>query len=120
MILQQVIFSGIQPTGNLHLGNYLGALLPWAQLQKTLPKHSKAFYSIADLHSLTSSSVEATARQQHVRETAAAILAVGLDGPGTAVFCQSAVCRLFLCTEVAITFCRCVLAPVIVFAFADE
>lgn len=44
------IVSGIQPTGSLHLGNYLGAIKKWVHLQNT---GEDAYYSIADLHAIT-------------------------------------------------------------------
>lgn len=44
------IVSGIQPTGSLHLGNYLGAIKKWVELQNS---GEEAFYSIADLHAIT-------------------------------------------------------------------
>lgn len=48
----EIIFSGIQPTGSLHLGNYLGAIKPWVRLQNE-SKDTKKIYSIVDLHALT-------------------------------------------------------------------
>jgi tryptophanyl-tRNA synthetase len=50
--IPKIIFSGIQPTGALHLGNYLGAIKPWVKMQEEFPD-CKRFYSIVDLHSLT-------------------------------------------------------------------
>lgn len=50
--IPKIIFSGIQPTGSLHLGNYLGAIKPWVKMQDDYPD-SKRFYSIVDLHSIT-------------------------------------------------------------------
>jgi hypothetical protein len=49
----QKVFSGIQPTGDVHLGNYLGAIHNWVQLQNAHP--NKVLFSIVDLHSLTTS-----------------------------------------------------------------
>ena len=48
---QQQIFSGIQPTGQLHLGNYLGAIQQWVNLQHVPNSH--AIYSVVDLHAIT-------------------------------------------------------------------
>lgn len=44
------IFSGIQPTGNVHLGNYVGAIIPWKKLQDS---NEEVILEIADLHSIT-------------------------------------------------------------------
>src|SRR5271156_2877082 len=49
----QVIFSGIQPTGVPHLGNYLGALRNWVSLQNSLPAAATIIYSVVDLHAIT-------------------------------------------------------------------
>ena len=49
----QTIFSGIQPTGTPHLGNYLGALLPWVKLSQTCSPSTRLFFSIVDLHAIT-------------------------------------------------------------------
>ena len=46
---QKRIFSGVQPTGNLHLGNYLGAIKNWVNLQNDIP----SIFSIVDLHAIT-------------------------------------------------------------------
>lgn len=48
----KIILSGIQPTGKLHLGNYLGAIKPWVKLQNKYP-HAERYYSIVDLHALS-------------------------------------------------------------------
>ena len=48
-IEKKLIFSGVQPTGNLHLGNYLGAIKNWVELQKK----SKCIFCIVDLHAIT-------------------------------------------------------------------
>ncbi|KAH8431209.1 tryptophan--tRNA ligase MSW1 [Aspergillus melleus] len=86
----RVIFSGIQPTGVPHLGNYLGALREWVRLQDTAPKDTRLLFSIVDLHALT---VPQEARQLKTwrREGFATLLAVGLDPSRATVFYQSAV-----------------------------
>lgn len=92
-----IIFSGIQPTGVPHLGNYLGALLRWVQLQEgaAADKSTQLYYSVVDLHALTSvqasgSNSGAVLRQRR-RETLAALLAIGLDPERCVLFYQSAV-----------------------------
>jgi tryptophanyl-tRNA synthetase len=80
------ILSGIQPTGNLHLGNYLGALRNWVKLQDT---HENLF-CIVDLHALTTLPDPAHMRQW-TREAAAAYLAAGINPEKASIFPQSAV-----------------------------
>jgi tryptophanyl-tRNA synthetase len=81
-----VIFSGIQPTGNLHLGNYLGAVKNWVELQNS--GEYQMFIFIADLHSLTSNIPPEKLREQTL-VTAAEILAAGIDPKKTCLFVQS-------------------------------
>lgn len=80
------IFSGVQPTGNLHLGNYLGALKNWVGLQDEFD----CLYGIVDLHALTLPQAP-DALRAHTREVAAAFLAAGIDTKRCAIFNQSAV-----------------------------
>ena len=82
----QRVLSGVQPSGDLHLGNYLGALSKFAKLQHELP----TFIFVADLHAITVWQ-EPTKLKQQVREIAAAYLATGLDPKVAAIFAQSAV-----------------------------
>jgi len=82
------VFSGIQPTGKLHLGNYLGAISLWVALQAEY----ETIFCIADLHALTTpESVRAANLQAEVRETAAALLACGIDPARAILFVQSRV-----------------------------
>ncbi|RFU74174.1 3-oxoacyl-acyl-carrier- reductase [Trichoderma arundinaceum] len=74
----RVVFSGIQPTGVPHLGNYVGALKQWANLQREEPASTKLIYSIVDLHAITVPQSPETLRQRK-REVLAALLAIGLD-----------------------------------------
>jgi tryptophanyl-tRNA synthetase len=76
--------SGIQPTGNLHIGNYLGALVNWIELQKQY----EAFFCVVDLHALTQRP-EPAALQRAVREVAIGILASGIDPERSTLFVQS-------------------------------
>ncbi|MCI0690317.1 MAG: tryptophan--tRNA ligase, partial [Sporichthyaceae bacterium] len=80
------IMSGIQPTGSLHIGNYLGALKNWVALQERY----ETFYSIVDLHALTARPT-AEALRSAVREIAIGLLATGLDPERSVVFVQSRV-----------------------------
>ncbi len=82
----QTVFSGIQPSGELHLGNYLGAVRSWVELQDRY----RCFYCIVDYHAITQPYDPAglTAR---VREMALDILACGVDPLKATLFVQSAV-----------------------------
>lgn len=81
-----VIFSGIQPTGNLHLGNYLGAIKNWVDLQNS--GEYQCYFSIVDYHSLTGSMKPEDRRDQTLR-TAAELLALGIDPKKSVLFVQS-------------------------------
>src|ERR1700723_2307914 len=80
------VFSGVQPTGNLHLGNYLGAIKRFVEMQKTHP----CIYCVVDLHAITMPhDPEQLART--TREVTAAFLACGIDPKANIVFNQSRV-----------------------------
>ena len=85
-----VIFSGIQPTGVPHIGNYLGALQHWVDLQQTAQPSSRLLFSIVDLHALTSLN-DGLALRTWKRETLATLLAIGLDPQRCIIFYQSQV-----------------------------
>ena len=80
------VLSGVQPSGDLHLGNYLGALVKFARLQHEM----ETFIFVADLHALTEW-VDPSKLKSNVREIAAAYLATGLDPKVATIFAQSAV-----------------------------
>jgi tryptophanyl-tRNA synthetase len=80
------IFSGIQPTGNLHLGNYLGAIRNWVALQHDY----ECIFCIVDLHALTMSQDPAELRHS-TREVTAAYIAAGVDPERCIIFNQSMV-----------------------------
>jgi tryptophanyl-tRNA synthetase len=80
------IFSGVQPTGNLHLGNYLGAIRNWVRLQRDYD----CIFCIVDLHALTLPQDPAQLRAQ-TREVTAAYIASGIDPARCIIFNQSAV-----------------------------
>lgn len=80
------VFSGIQPTGKLHLGNYIGALSQWVENQDRY----EGIYSIVDLHALTAlDSHRGAPIAERVRQTAALLIASGLDPERSAIFVQS-------------------------------
>lgn len=80
------IFSGIQPTGNLHLGNYLGAIRNWVALQHDY----ECIFCIVDLHALTQPQDPAELRHS-TREVTAAYIAAGIDVEHSIIFNQSTV-----------------------------
>jgi len=80
------IFSGIQPTGNLHLGNYLGAIRNWVALQRDY----ECIFCIVDLHALTQPQDPAELRTS-TREVTAAYIAAGIDPERCTIFNQSMV-----------------------------
>ena len=84
--LQKRIFSGIQPTGNLHLGNYLGAIKNWVNLQN----HISSIFSIVDLHAITVPQ-EPLKLKSSTHEVTAAIIASGIDTNKSILFNQSSV-----------------------------
>lgn len=86
-----VIFSGIQPTGIPHLGNYLGALQQWVKLQDTASPNTTLLFSIVDLHAITIPQ-DPKLLKQWKRETLAILLAVGLNPERSILFYQSSVC----------------------------
>ncbi len=80
------VFSGVQPTGNLHLGNYLGALKNWVAMQQNY----ECIFCIVDLHAITVAQ-EPAALRRATREMAAAYIASGVDPEKSIIFPQSAV-----------------------------
>lgn len=80
------IFSGIQPTGNLHIGNYLGAVRNWVALQNG--GEYTTVYCIVDYHSLTGNRT-AEERRQQIIHTAAELIAAGVDPEKSTFFVQS-------------------------------
>lgn len=80
------IFSGIQPSGELHIGNYLGAVKNWVVLQREI----ESFICIVNYHAITQPFVPAELRQR-THEMAVSLLAAGIDPSTTTFFVQSAV-----------------------------
>ena len=80
------VVSGIQPTGNLHLGNYLGAIRNWVRLQE----EGDCFFFLADLHAITVRNEPATLAA-NIRAMAAALLAAGIDPERATLFRQAQV-----------------------------
>ena len=78
------VFSGVQPTGNIHLGNYLGALKQFVELQDD----NECIYCIVDLHSITVPQDPKELRK-HILDVAALYLSIGVDPKKSTVFVQS-------------------------------
>ena len=83
---QPLVFSGMQPTGNLHLGNYLGAIRNWLKLQEQY----RCIYCVVDMHAITADHDPKTLAQS-TREVAAAYIASGVDPERSIIFNQSQV-----------------------------
>ena len=80
------VFSGIQPSGELHIGNYLGAIKNWVQLQNAY----EAFFCVVDYHAITIAYEPAQLRQRR-REMVVSLLAAGIDPARATLFVQSQV-----------------------------
>ena len=83
---KELVFSGVQPTGNLHLGNYLGALKNFVSLQKS----KNCLYCVVDLHAITTFQ-NPKELNSNILETTAGFLASGLDSEKSIIFNQSSV-----------------------------
>ena len=83
---KKLVFSGVQPTGNLHLGNYLGALKNFVSLQKNMD----CIYCVVDLHAITTFQ-NPSELKNNILETTASFLATGLDPNKSIIFNQSSV-----------------------------
>ena len=86
--MSKKIFSGVQPTGNLHLGNYIGAIKNFVSLQND--PENFCIYCVVDLHAITLKQ-NAKDLKKNIRETAAAFIASGLDYKKSIIFNQSLV-----------------------------
>jgi tryptophanyl-tRNA synthetase len=82
------IFSGVQPTGNLHLGNYLGAIKNFVKLQNE--KENECIFCVVDLHAITVKQ-DPKELKKNIRETAATFIASGIDPIQSIIFNQSMV-----------------------------
>src|SRR5579872_7028146 len=84
--MKKRVFSGIQPTGNLHIGNYLGALKNWVVIQRDY----ESIWGIVDLHAVTVYQDPAELKQK-IEETAALFMACGIDPKESTIMVQSSV-----------------------------
>ena len=86
--MSKKIFSGVQPSGNLHLGNYIGAIKNFVDLQNQ--KNNQCIYCVVDLHAITIKQ-DPKILKDSIRETTAAFLASGIDSNKSIIFNQSQV-----------------------------
>ena len=86
--MEKKIFSGVQPTGNLHLGNYLGAIKNFVKLNNN--KENKCVFCVVDLHAITVSQ-DPKELKNNIRETVATFIASGIDPKKSIIFNQSQV-----------------------------
>ncbi|GHM58703.1 MAG: tryptophan--tRNA ligase [Candidatus Mesenet longicola] len=84
---RDVVFSGVQPSGTLHLGNYLGALCNWAELQDKY----NCLFCVVDLHAITANKYSPSKLKDNILKTVATYIACGIDSEKSAIFNQSAV-----------------------------
>ena len=86
--MSKIIFSGVQPTGNLHLGNYLGAIKNFVELNDDKENH--CIFCVVDLHAITVKQ-DKDELKNNIRETAATFIASGIDTSKSIIFNQSEV-----------------------------
>ena len=86
--MEKKIFSGVQPTGNLHLGNYLGAIKNFVELNND--NKNKCIFCVVDLHAITVNQDPKLLRN-NIRETVATFIACGIDPNKSIIFNQSQV-----------------------------
>jgi len=86
--MKKKIFSGVQPTGNLHLGNYLGAIKNFVELNND--ENNDCVFCVVDLHAITVKQ-DPTELRNNIRETVATFIACGIDSKKSIIFNQSSV-----------------------------
>lgn len=87
MSIKKIVFSGIQPTGELHIGNYFGAIKNWLELQN---QKNQCYFCIVDLHAITTD-YDPKKLQDKILNTTATYLAAGIDPNKSTIFVQSAI-----------------------------
>ena len=86
--MSKKIFSGVQPTGNLHLGNYLGAIKNFVELNND--SKNECIFCVVDLHAITVKQ-DSKELKRNIRETVATFIACGIDPNKSIIFNQSKV-----------------------------
>ena len=90
------IFSGIQPTGVPHIGNYLGAIRNWVHLQNTASNNDLVIFCVVDQHSCTTNH-DPVQLKENITNMVASLLACGIDPNKSLLFQQSQVCAHLEC-----------------------
>lgn len=85
--MNETVFSGIQPSGVIQLGNYLGAIKQWVELQNKY----RSLFCVVDLHAITANKLPAIELRSNILKTVAAYIACGVDPKQAIIFNQSAV-----------------------------
>lgn len=85
--MKKVIFSGIQPSGNLHIGNYIGAIKQWVELQNS-EEENELIFCIVDLHAITVPQ-DPKALREKIKDVARLFISCGIDPEKSKVFIQS-------------------------------
>lgn len=93
-IASRRIFSGIQPTGIPHIGNYIGAIKNWVKLQNAASKDDLVMFCVVDQHSCTTHH-DPAALKSDITNMVASLLACGIDPKKSLLFQQSQVCHFF-------------------------
>ena len=86
--MNRKIFSGVQPTGNLHLGNYLGAIKNFVELNND--PENKCVFCVVDLHAITTNQ-DPKELKNNIREAVATLIACGIDPKKSIIYNQSQV-----------------------------
>jgi tryptophanyl-tRNA synthetase len=84
--MSKLIFSGLQPSGDIHIGNYLGAIQQWVELSREID----GFYSVVDYHAITANHDRELLRKRSV-DAALQFIAAGVDLDRSEIFIQSTV-----------------------------
>ncbi|HCE59601.1 MAG TPA: tryptophan--tRNA ligase [Wolbachia sp.] len=85
--MREIVFSGIQPSGTIHLGNYLGAIKQWVDLQSKY----KSLFCIVDMHAITANKLPASELKSNILKMVAAYVACGINPEKAIIFNQSTV-----------------------------
>ena len=97
------IFSGVQPTGNLHLGNYLGAIKNFVELNND--NANECIFCVVDLHAITVKQDPKELRK-NIRETVATFIASGIDATQSIIYTQTCVAARAECVYIVCCVAR--------------
>ena len=100
--MKKKIFSGVQPTGNLHLGNYLGAIKNFVELQE---QKNDCIFCVVDLHSLTTHP-DPSLMQENINETIKVLISSGINQKNSNIYIQSNVPEHVQLSWILSNFCQ--------------